>query len=372
MPANEPPESPKPRRLKRPLLVLGGGAFLASLLAFVGWGSSLLDLPAQGGGVGIVLLLGGLLGAIVASAALLGAIAGGNIISRTRASSEGREGGAPEAGSQSAPPRQADPADPAAPGAARHAEMMHLLREIAENSLLTDPQKHEKLKRRIDKARRDCADQVERLLRQGEFHVARKACGELAERFGPDADVDALIERIEQVRADAETKDVAAARRKITDLMSISAWDRAEHEADDLLRKHPDCEQAINLARLVATERGTFERQQRQRLYADIQRHIARKEWRQALTAGREILDRYVDSTEAEAVRLKWETLQANAEIQERQDLEAEIKALIKKHHFAEAADLARKVIDAYPDSPQADVLRGQLTRLEEKAGKSR
>ena len=82
----------------------------------------------------------------------------------------------------------------------------------------------------------------------------------------------------------------------------------------------------------------------------------------------RTLLDEYPDSAEATAVRGQMETLEANAEIETRQELENEIKDLIKHRRFAEALDLANQVITNYPESPQAEALRSQLPRLRQRA----
>ena len=72
--------------------------------------------------------------------------------------------------------------------------------------------------------------------------------------------------------------------------------------------------------------------------------------------------------TAAAAVRQQMATLKANAEIETRQELENEIKELIRTKKFADALDLAQQVIANYPDSPQAEALRSQLPRLQQRA----
>ena len=41
---------------------------------------------------------------------------------------------------------------------------------------------------------------------------------------------------------------------------------------------------------------------------------------------------------------------------------------MIREHRYSQALLLARQVVEKYPDSPQAEVLRGQLPRLQERA----
>ena len=75
-----------------------------------------------------------------------------------------------------------------------------------------------------------------------------------------------------------------------------------------------------------------------------------------------------VGSDDAEALRMQVPTLEANAEIETRQQLEAQIMALVKHGRYIEATALAKRVIEQYPDSPQAEALRRQIDRLEELA----
>ncbi len=249
-------------------------------------------------------------------------------------------------------------------------EMLYLLREVADNSLLTDDEKRAKLERRRARERRSAISHVEELINQSDYRGAREACQKLLDSVGRDAEFEQLAQRVEQARAASEAKDLAEARRKVSDLMSISAWDRAAKVVAELRANHPDSEKVVELSKWIEHERQTFETQQRRRMYAEIDRHTSRRQWREALNAAQLLIDRYGDSPEAEAIRPKLDTLSANAEIQERQALESQIKDLIKKHRFAEAVDLARNVIQTYPHSPQADVLRSQLPRLEKKAAK--
>lgn len=250
-------------------------------------------------------------------------------------------------------------------------EALSLLREIAENSLLNDEQRRQKLQRRRDRARRETINRVEDLIRDGRFEQARKACNALVDRYGPDAGIDDLIHRVEQARATAEAEDIQVAKKRVADLVSLAAWENAEHVASALVSKYPNSQAARELRRSVDHERITYEEQQRRRLMNEIDRLIQRKQWREALETAEKLLQRFDGTPEADTVKPQLETLRANAEIQERQTLESQIKELIKRHRFAEAVELANKVIERYPTSPQADALRSQLPRLETKAAQA-
>jgi len=101
---------------------------------------------------------------------------------------------------------------------------------------------------------------------------------------------------------------------------------------------------------------------------AEAQEASNAREWKKALQLATMVIQRFPRSPEAQALRMQLPTLQENAEIQIRQHMESEIRELIKQHRFDEALRIAHELLQQYPDSPQAAVLREQLPRLEEKA----
>ena len=101
---------------------------------------------------------------------------------------------------------------------------------------------------------------------------------------------------------------------------------------------------------------------------AQAQEAANRREWKTALSLALTVIQRFPKSPEAQALRMQLPTLRENAEIQARQRMEAEIRDLIKARRFDEALRITDELIQQYPNSPQAAVLREQLPRLEEKA----
>jgi len=250
----------------------------------------------------------------------------------------------------------------------RFEKIMSLLDDIRENSLLSDEQRHAKLKRLAEQKRQDLLGEIESLLHRKEFHRARMVLSELVKKYGQDQQTASLETRIEEARAKAEREEIAAVIKETEDLMSTAAWERARLTAQELLNKYPDLLEARELLERVEREQRLFEQEERNRMRDQIQRHSARREWRRALSVARALLERYPDSIEAEAIRAQMDTLEANAEIEQRHELEAQIKDLVRRHRFREALELARRVIADYPNSPQAEVLRGQIDLLEQRA----
>ena len=247
-------------------------------------------------------------------------------------------------------------------------EMLVLLRELRDNSLLSDAQKKAKLGRQATEQRRALTDGVRSFLAKGEFHRALSLVDEMERRFESDSEIERIRTEIRASRERAERADIDDARRKIDELIAISAWPRAEELAVELLDRHPDAAEARHLANRVVRQHRRFDDEQRLIAYAEVQRHTSRKQWKKAVESARTFIERFPKSIEAEALRVQIETLAANAEIEDRQEVEGQFKALLKQQRFAEALDLARDIIRRYPNSPQAEALENQLPRLEAKA----
>lgn len=247
-------------------------------------------------------------------------------------------------------------------------ELVVLLREVRDISLLNEEQRSLRLQAQ-GKAVCDLLQrEVPVLLREHNWIEARNRVQEARERFPTFSEWDALEQRIEQMREQVEAHDIEAAERQINDLVSLGAWDRVSEVLKELLERHPEAVKAIDLAQRIRTERNKAESEQRARLMAQAQEASNAREWKAALAAASLLIQRYPKSPEAQALAMQLPTLKENAEIQTRQRMETEIRELIKQHRFDEALRVTNELLQQYPDSPQAAVLREQLPRLEEKA----
>jgi hypothetical protein len=80
------------------------------------------------------------------------------------------------------------------------------------------------------------------------------------------------------------------------------------------------------------------------------------------------LLEKFPTHRLADRIQMQLSTLQENAEIQERQELEVRIQELIHDHQFDEAIELAEDVVRRFPLSPQAESLEKLLPRIRELA----
>ena len=247
-------------------------------------------------------------------------------------------------------------------------ELVVLMREVRDITLLNDEQRSLRLAAQGKAVLSLLQREVPVLLREHNWIEARNRVQEARERFPTFSEWDEMERQIEEMRAQVEARDIAAAERQVEDLTALGAWDRVAEVIKELLERHPDAPRALELAQGLRAQRHKAESEQRARLMAQAQEATNQREWRAALTAATTLIQRYPKSPEAQALRIQLPTLQENAEIQMRQAAEAEIRGLIKAHRFDEALRKANELIQQYPASPQASVLREQLPRLEEKA----
>lgn len=247
-------------------------------------------------------------------------------------------------------------------------DMTALLHEIAENSLLDQAGRVAKLQRLAQQERENVFKQVKRLMLGRQWSRARNILEQLGRKYPQAPEISTWQQELESARKDAMDQDCAQAEKTAEDLMAISAWDRAEELAEDLLEKHPDSEKAAQLVKHVELQYQRFNKDQIRRMFAEIERCIARKRWTGALSVTRQLMELHPDCLETQSLKPQLKTMEANAEIEHRQNLEQQITDLLKRRQFIEALKQARQVIQQYPHSPQAQALRKQMAKLEQMA----
>lgn len=247
-------------------------------------------------------------------------------------------------------------------------EIARLLEDIRDNSLLTESERQEKRRQTAEQELDQAEKSVAAHLAGGDYPRARQLTDALRAKYPADPRADRIAEQLESSREQHEAEDVGAVSKQVEDLISISAWPRARHLAQQLQQRHPDSSDARYLLLRIEREHHIFQDEQRRRMSAEIQRFVSRRRWEEALAAARTFVERFPGCPDSEAILLQIPTLENNAEIERRQQLEAEIMDFARHGRYIEAAELARRVIEKYPDSPQAEALRLQLRRLEELA----
>lgn len=246
--------------------------------------------------------------------------------------------------------------------------LIELIRELRDISLLSDQERAKRLEAQSRSLAADLEREVPALLREHKWREARRRVQEARTRYPNAPQFEALEQQIEAARSAVENRDIEHAERQISDLFALEAWDRAAEVVRELLERHPDSARANALATSVRIRYEKSQAEQRARLMAQAQEATRERDWNVALRAAMTLIDRYPKSVEAESLRLQIPVLQANAEIQTRQRIEARIRELVKERRYDEAVRMAHEVITRYPNSPQAEALRAQIPKLEERA----
>ncbi|MBN2559569.1 MAG: tetratricopeptide repeat protein [Phycisphaerae bacterium] len=247
-------------------------------------------------------------------------------------------------------------------------EIVRLLEDIRDNSLLSEAERHEKRQRVAEEEIQEAQGLIRSLTSEGDFVQASQVADKIRRKYPNDKRAVALTNRVETARERRESEDVNAYGRQVDDLISISAWHRAREVAQELQERHPDSAGARQLLFRIERDFRAFQDEQRRRMRAEIQRYVTRRRWREALKAAQIFIERFPNCEESEGLRLELPTLETNAEIEDRQKREAEIMDYAKHGRYMEAVKKAEELIDKYPNSPQAEALRSQLPRLKELA----
>ncbi len=247
-------------------------------------------------------------------------------------------------------------------------EMLVILRDVRDNSLLSDEQRREKAVRVEQRELAEANARIEKLTADGDFSRASELLDECRQRYPDRPALLTMNERIAQRREQRMQADIREFNRRVDDFINISSWERARGVAEELRRRYPDQPAVAQLEARIEREHQVYEDAQCRQMYAEIQRYVSRRRWNEALAAAETFIERFPRRSETEALQVQLTTLSNNAEVSARQEMDAEITELAKRGQYSEAETLADRLIRRWPDSPQAEVLRSQLPRLHELA----
>ncbi len=222
-----------------------------------------------------------------------------------------------------------------------------------------DPEEREPARERIlANLQRRAAEQVIDAINARMLGRARLLLRDAEAYFPAAPTLEKLKERVEQAATRNEALDYARTKRLVAEAVSDGQWGLAERHAHALTFDHPDSSRCRQL----------WDNTRRARLRSHIQRCAELHHWAEALAASEEFLERFPEGAEAEALREQVDTLRANVEIQQRKQYESRFKELLQTHQYVDALRIAKRVVDRFPESPQAHALRDQIPLLEKRA----
>jgi len=266
--------------------------------------------------------------------------------------------------------QKADVASPVSGlGGASHEEVVSLLSEIMENTLLDDADKAAKRQLAKKQRQRALRREIEALILAAKYREAHQRLDDFRARYAASDEVADMEAHLSEALRQHEQSEIAHITEQVERYMGLGLWERAMEMAQALAEQFPENPDAARLPETVRVEQGASRRQDQQRQYREIEHLVARKHWRQALRAAETLLENHPDSPEANILRDQLDELKRNAAILERREWESRIADHIQTGRHREAYDLAMELVEKYPGSPQAKQIQENLDQLKARAG---
>ena len=244
-------------------------------------------------------------------------------------------------------------------------ELLEQLRELNVNILLSEKQRTSKRRYITERRGDELTELIDSALADGETDKATEHLDELV-NIAPDrARVRELRSKINRIREEAERQIIDEATARADDLMAAGDFDRAETVANGLLTRRPDLDAAGQLLARVRREGKAFVVEQRAGMYRAVEQEATGRRWRAARDAAEALLEAYPDSAEADAVRAQIGTINDNARLEEVRERRDDITNLIERRRFREAIERSRELIRTFPETAAAEDLERQMERLE-------
>jgi len=246
--------------------------------------------------------------------------------------------------------------------------LLKQIAEIRELSLLTDVERKERLTNMEHERKRMLVRQIIEHMEQNRWSAGASALDTLDREHPEDAEAKRIRHQFEEARRNAESATVARGREQVENYIGISAWDQAFGTAKQLVDDFPGNIEATRLLARVQRERDLHVETSVSRMVEEIRHDIDRRLWRRALQHAQRLVDRFPDHPKTARIKEQLATLQQNAEIEERQELEVRIQELIRGHKFHDAIELSEELLNRFPQSPQAEAIEKLLPRIRELA----
>ena len=251
------------------------------------------------------------------------------------------------------------------------AKISHQLAELNSNSLLTEQQKQARRKGKLQTLQVELISQTRTLIESGEMEQSRQALAELELELPDDLQVAQLRELYNANFSTAESDHIQKQTKHAQDLMSVARYDQAIELAKDLAKTYPNSDDAKKLLEKVTHEAKSYATQQRMRFVELIHEHGQAREWVKALEVAHKLIENFPDTPEAKQALESMDTLVDNARIQEVREYRNRIVDMMDRHRYLEAIEIAKYVVENYPETAAAEELRQQMPQLQELAYKS-
>ena len=246
------------------------------------------------------------------------------------------------------------------------------LEELNRNILLSPDQRESMLQERQNRLIEESVRLAEAALAEGNFELAEEVINRRCLDIPGDSQLEELRQRIQNGQHEQRQALIASQSQRAADLMSVARFDEAVRLAEQLQQQYPASTDADNLLDRVQREADTYQSEQRRRLYAVVQEHAEARQWTDALAAAHRLTETYPESPEAVKVHTLMPTLVDNTRIQEVRQFRDRIVDMMDRRRYAEAVDIARHVVENYPETAAAEELRAQMPQLTELAKRNK
>jgi hypothetical protein len=248
------------------------------------------------------------------------------------------------------------------------ARIMAELEDLREITLMSDAQRQLRLSQHLEAKRRLALDRVFLSFRTGQWAVADEILTQLEVQYPSETPVKQARSEFFRLRTLAEPDALFQTEQRVRELVHINSWDRAITLASEFVANFPSNEDGRNLLAEARREHDAARDTEYQRRYEQVQSNIHRRLWRAALSDAERLLEEFSDHPRAGRLQNQLRTLRENAEIEERQEHEMRIQLLLEQRRFADAVREAEEILRRFPDSPQAEALIERLPQLRQLA----
>ncbi len=242
------------------------------------------------------------------------------------------------------------------------------LRELNATMLLSDEQLRTKRVRRQQLLAGQLGADALAAISQGNLQQAQEILERLGNEVPGDLEADKLREALVRAKSSADAEELLESIRRCEDFIAVGDYKKATVAAEEVLAKYPSAPEAIALFDRVGRESETFASQQRRVYYEEVQKFSDSRQWRRALDAADRLIEDYPDSPEANAIGGQMSTLRSNAQLEEVRRLRDDISKLIERKRYSEAVKIAEDIIVRFPGTQAAIQLSEQIIKLRELA----
>ncbi len=247
-------------------------------------------------------------------------------------------------------------------------QMIKLLEEMKDLSMLDDTQRQQRRKQVMDRRKLSRLEEVARLAHHREWAQADSLLHLLESLHPGDADVLARRNELDDARVEIQTAEWEKLAEQVQDLLALSDYDQAIVVTTAFLDQFPGHSDCLALQQRVRREQAVFTDRRAGEAYDLIKASVEARQWRAALDGIQTFLEQFPEHPRAEKIRPQIRVIQKNAEIEERHDLEDQIRDLVAARRYAEAADMSEDLLQRFPESTQAAHLAEILPKLRERA----